>query len=336
MLVWTECARACAVSVASEPGEDRKDGFADKRTEMDKLTVITGTTASGKSDIGVELALDFGAEIVSADSRQVFRGLDLGSGKITVEEMRGVPHHLLDVASPNEFFSLADYQRLAYEAIDDIIDRKGRPFLVGGTGLYINAIVDGYNLHEGSPDLTLRREIEARTLDELIDQLSQLAPEALDRVDLKNKRRVERAVEKALLGESGERAKEPRYETLVIGVTWPREVLYERIGVRLDKRLEAGMIEEVERLREEGATDEFLYKLGLEYRYILMYLRGEFGRAGTEAAFTAFHDKLFMEIRHLAKEQMTWFRKRKDIHWIEMDADPVKEASFMIDEFLNK
>ena len=303
---------------------------------MNKLVVITGTTASGKSDIGVDLAGIFGAEIVSADSRQVFRGLDLGSGKITKEEMKGVPHHLLDVADPNEFFSLANFQQLAYKAIDDILARSGRPFLVGGTGLYINAVVDGYNLHEGSPDLSLRKEIESKSLDELIDQLGQLTPGALDHVDLKNKRRVERAVEKALLGKSGEREKKPRYETLVIGVTWPREVLYERIGIRLDKRLEMGMIEEVKKLREEGATDEFLYKLGLEYRYILMYLRGEFGRTDTDAAFTAFHDKLFMEIRHLAKEQMTWFRKRKDIHWLDMDADPVKEAEVMIKEFLTE
>lgn len=304
---------------------------------MNKLVVITGTTASGKSDIGVELAKIFGAEIVSADSRQVFRGLDLGSGKITQEEMQGVPHHLLDVADPNEFFSLADFQRLAYEAIDDIISRNGRPFLVGGTGLYINAIVDGYTLHEGSPNLTLRKEIEAKSLNDLIDQLSQLAPEALNHVDLKNKRRVERAVEKAMLGESGEREKEPRYETFVIGVTWPRDILYERIGIRLDKRLKMGMIDEVRRLREMGATDDFLYKLGLEYRYILMYLRGDFGPVGngSEPAFTAFRDKLFMEIRHLAKEQMTWFRKRNDIHWLNMDGDPVKEASTMIEDFLD-
>ena len=301
---------------------------------MEKLVVITGTTASGKSDIGVELAGIFNAEIVSADSRQVFKGLDLGSGKITREEMMGVPHHLLDVAQPNDFFSLADFQRLAYEAIDDILSRGGTPFLVGGTGLYINAIVDGYTLHEGSPDLKLRKEIEAKSLEELIDQLGRLAPEALNHVDLKNKQRVERAVEKALLGESGERAKEPRYETLVIGVTWPREVLYERIGIRLDKRLDMGMIDEVKRLREEGASDEFLYKLGLEYRYILMYLRGEFGPVGSDAAFSAFHDKLFMEIRHLAKEQMTWFRKRSDIHWLNMDAAPIEQASLVIKEFL--
>nr|MCR4807940.1 tRNA dimethylallyltransferase [Lachnospiraceae bacterium] len=185
-----------------------------------------------------------------------------------------------------------------------------------------------------SPDLSLRKEIEAKSLEELVDQLGRLAPDALNHVDLKNKRRVERAVEKALLGESGERDKDPRYETLVIGVTWPREVLYERIGIRLDKRLDMGMIDEVNKLREAGASDEFLYKLGLEYRYILMYLRGEFGQTGTNEAFRAFHDKLFMEIRHLAKEQMTWFRKRTDIHWLDMDSDPLKEASLMIKEFL--
>ncbi len=294
---------------------------------MEKLVVITGTTASGKSDIAVELALKYNAEIVSADSRQVFKGLDLGSGKITAQEMKGVPHHLLDVSEVNEFFSLADYQRLAYEAIDDILMRKGRPFLVGGTGLYINAVTDGYCLHEGKPDLILRKTIEEKPLDELTDILKQHDPEALNRVDLKNKRRVERAVEKALAGNRGEKEKEARYDTLVLGVTWPREILYERIRVRLDKRLNQGMIDEVIQLRKNGADDVFLYKLGLEYRYILMYLRGEFD------SYEAFHDKLFMEIRHLAKEQMTWFRKRKDILWLDMDADPMGTACTYIDDF---
>ncbi len=294
---------------------------------MNKLVVITGTTASGKSDIAVELAKEFGAEIVSADSRQVFRGLDLGSGKITEEEMQGVKHHLLDVASPNDYFSLADFQKLAYEAIDDIHSRGIAPFLVGGTGLYINAVVDGYNLHESRPDPELRKKVEERTLDELIEILREKDPEALTRVDLMNKRRVERAVEKVLSGKTGEKPSSPRYDSLVIGVTWPRDVLYERIRIRLDRRLEMGMIDEVKNLRERGASDEFLYKLGLEYRYILMYLRGEFD------SFEAFHDKLFMEIRHLAKEQMTWFRKRKDIHWIDMNGDPIKEASLLIRKF---
>ena len=294
---------------------------------MEKLLVITGTNASGKSGLGIELARKYGAEVVSADSRQVFTGLDLGSGKVTPEEMKGVRHHLLDVAAPNDFFSLSDYQRLAYEAIDDILSRQKKAFLVGGTGLYVNSVVDGYNLSKSAPDPEIRKQVEEKTLDELIEMLKEHNPAALERVDLKNKRRVERAVEKALAGDKDENPSEKRYETFVIGVTWPREVLYERIHERLDRRLDQGMIDEVVKLREAGATDEFLYKLGLEYRYILMYLRGEF------ASFDDFYETLFKEIRHLAKEQMTWFRKRKDLHWIDMTGDPVTEASRYIEAF---
>ena len=295
---------------------------------MNKLVIIAGTNASGKSGLGIELAQKYGAEIVSADSRQVFKGLDLGSGKVTAEEMKGVPHHLLDVAEPNEFFSLSHYQKLAYAAIDDIHARGGRPFLVGGTGLYVNAVADGYNLNDAEPDPAIRQQVEAMSLEELTELIRQKNPGALERLDLKNKRRLERAAEKALAGKGTELPSEPRYETLMIGVTWPRDVLYERIRERLDRRLKEGMIEEVENLRANGATDEFLYKLGLEYRYILMYLRGEF------ADFDAFYDKLFMEIRHLAKEQMTWFRKRTDINWIDMQKEPFEEASRLIVGFL--
>ncbi|MBR5992314.1 MAG: tRNA (adenosine(37)-N6)-dimethylallyltransferase MiaA [Lachnospiraceae bacterium] len=294
---------------------------------MEKLLVITGTNASGKSGLGIELARKYGAEVISADSRQVFTGLDLGSGKVIPEEMKGVRHHLLDVAAPNDFFSLSDYQRLAYEAIDDILARQKKAFLVGGTGLYVNSVVDGYNLSESAPDPEIRKQVEEKTLEELIEMLKEHNPAALERVDLKNKRRVERAVEKALAGDKDENPSEKRYETFVIGVTWPREVLYERIHERLDRRLDQGMIDEVVKLRKAGATDEFLYKLGLEYRYILMYLRGEF------ASFDDFYETLFKEIRHLAKEQMTWFRKRKDIHWIDMTGDPVTEASRYIEAF---
>lgn len=294
---------------------------------MDKLVVIAGTNASGKSNLGIELALNYKAEIISADSRQVFEGLDLGSGKVTKEEMKGVPHHLIDVAKPGDFFSLYHYQKAAYEAIDDCIARGVRPMLVGGTGLYVNSVVDGYRLNEAVYDEKLRREIEAKPIEELIAILKERNPEALERVDNCNKRRLERAVEKAMTGHTQELERVKRYETLVIGVTWPRDILYERIKVRLDRRLEEGMIDEVRNLRAAGASDEFLYSLGLEYRYILMYLRGEF------EDFDAFYNKLFMEIRHLAKEQMTWFRKRDDIKWISMEGDPYKEAKELIDEF---
>lgn len=295
-----------------------------------KLVVITGTNASGKSGLGIELAKKYSAEIVSADSRQVYKGLDLGSGKVTKEEMQGVPHHLLDVALPNDFFSLVDFQKQAYEAIDDILARDKKAFLVGGTGLYINAVVDGYNIKLQNPDMNLRRELNSRTREELIEIIKEKNPAALEGLDLNNTQRIERTAERALAGDTGKRINTPGYDTLVIGVTWPREVLYERIRERLDRRLDQGMIDEVIRLRAEGATDEFLYGLGLEYRYILMYLRGEF------ESFDGFYNKLFMEIRHLAKGQMTWFRKRKDIHWIEMDDDPIGESMKLIDEFYGR
>lgn len=297
---------------------------------MNKLVVITGPTASGKSGLGIELALKYGAEIVSADSRQVFKGLDIGSGKVTPEETQGVPHYLLDVAKPNDFFSVTDFQDLAYKHIDDIHARNVKAFMVGGTGLYVNSVVDGYNIVKRLVDPKLRADIAEKSLDELIDILKEKNPKSLETLDLMNKRRVERAVEQAVLGITEKPVNTPKYETLVIGTNWQRDVLYERIRKRLDDRLEIGMLDEVARLRENGATDDFLYGLGLEYRYILMYLRNEF------ESFDAFYNKLFMEIRHLAKEQMTWFRKRKDIHWIDMSDKPFDDASALIDEFYSK
>ena len=295
-----------------------------------KLLVITGTNASGKSGLGIELAKKYSAGIISADSRQVYKGLDLGSGKVTPEEMQGVPHYLLDVAKPNDFFSLVDFQQQAYEAIDNLLAQGTKAFLVGGTGLYINAVVDGYNIKLQNPDMDLRKELNAKTREELIEIIRDKNPQALEGLDLNNTQRLERTAERALVGDTEKRINTPRYETLVLGVTWPRDVLYERIRERLDRRLDQGMIDEVVRLRAEGATDEFLYGLGLEYRYILMYLRGEF------ESYQAFYDKLFMEIRHLAKGQMTWFRKRPDIHWIDMTADPIAQSTALIDQFYDK
>ena len=297
---------------------------------MDKLIVITGTNASGKSGLGIRLARHYGTEIVSADSRQVFRGLDLGSGKVTPEEMMGVRHHLIDVCEPNDYYSLLDFQTQAYDAIDDITSRGMVPMLVGGTGLYINSVVDGYDIRKENLDPAVRRQIQEKSIGELIAFLKERNPEALNGMDLKNKRRLERAAERVITGNTAKRENKPRYETLVLGVTWPREVLYERIRVRLDRRLDEGMLEEVKGLKQKGATDEFLLSLGLEYRYINMYLNGEF------ESFDIFYDKLFMEIRHLAKEQMTWFRKRKDIHWLDMTGDPDEEAKNLIDQFIGR
>lgn len=295
---------------------------------MQKLIVITGTNASGKSGLGIELAKRYAGEIISADSRQVFTGLDLGSGKVTPEEMQGVPHHLIDVANPNDPYSLYDFQHQAYDAIDDIHNRKKIPFLVGGTGLYVNSVVDGYDIRKETLDPAIRKQVSEMDFDALVEVLKEKNPSVLETIDMNNKRRLERAVERVFSGNTEKLPNTPRYETLVLGVTWPRDVLYDRIHERLDRRLQQGMIQEVENLKKNGATDEFLYALGLEYRYINMYLNGQF------ESFDAFYDKLYKEIRHLAKEQMTWFRKRKDIHWIDMQGEPMKEAMRLIDQFI--
>ena len=221
---------------------------------MPKLIVIEGTNASGKSSLGVELAARFGGEIISADSRQVFRRLDLGSGKITPEEMKGVPHHLLDVRSPGEFFSMADFQRLAYEAIDGILERNRLPFLVGGTGLYVDAVADGYELSDKAPDHSLRAHLETFETPELYEMLKQKLPDT--EIDPKNRHRVMRALERLEADDYRPAGKTPRFDLLKLGVTWPREILKQRIDERLEKRLQQGMVDEVRTLLDEGVSED--------------------------------------------------------------------------------
>ena len=292
-----------------------------------KLIAVVGTNASGKSGLGVELALRYGGEIVSADSRQVFRGLDLGSGKIAPEETRGVPHHCIDICEPNEFFSMADFQKKAYEAIDGILARGRQPFLVGGTGLYVEAVTEGYALSDTPPDLAYRAYLETFETPELYEMLRAALP-GTD-VDAKNRNRVMRILEKLHDGDSGHGERMPRYEVLKLGVTWPRDILEKRIRERLDRRMAAGMVDEVRSLMAAGATDEFLMKLGLEYRFLTRYIRGEF------ASEADMREGLAVAIRQFAKRQMTWFRRDGEIVWLDMSADPIAQACGAIDRFLD-
>ena len=293
---------------------------------LPKLIVIAGTNASGKSGLGVELALRYGGEVVSADSRQVFRGLDLGSGKITPEEMRGVRHHLIDVCDAGDFFSMADFQRMAYEAIDDILARGKPPFLVGGTGLYVESVADGYELSNRMPDLAYRAELEKRSTEELYAMLVEAVPGV--EVERRNRNRVMRLLETLHDGDDVVPGRNPRYETLRLGVTWDREVLRRRIDERLDRRLNEGMIEEVRGLLQRGVSETFLLKLGLEYRFITRYLKGEI------ASLEEMRTLLSTAIKQFAKRQMTWLRRDGAIHWLDMTADPVGEACALIDAFL--
>lgn len=294
---------------------------------MNSLIVIEGTTASGKSGLGIELARRLGGEIVSADSRQVFRGLDLGSGKVTPEEMQGVPHHLLDVCDPGEFFSMADFQRLAYQAIDDIAAR-GRPALmVGGTGLYVDAVAMGYLLSDKAPDLAYRAELETYETPALYAMLLEKCPGC--QVDGKNRNRVMRMLEKLHAGDDACPSCAPRYRVLRLGVTWPREEVKRRIDERLDARFQAGMLEEVQGLMAQGVNPGFLLGLGLEYRFLTQYLIGEI----TE--FEDMKEQLSRAIKRFAGRQMTWFRRHPDTHWLDMGGDSVGEALALIEPFLN-
>lgn len=196
-------------------------------SNLPKLVAVVGTNASGKSGLGVELAARFGGEIVSADSRQVFRCLDLGSGKITPQEMRGVPHHLLDVCGPGEFFSMHDFQKLAYAAIDGILERGGLPFLVGGTGLYVDCVTEGYVMSDRMPDLAYRDELEKLNTPELYDMLQEKLPGT--QVDARNRNRVMRILEKLHDGDDHAPSRSPRYDCLKLGVTWDRPTLKARI-----------------------------------------------------------------------------------------------------------
>ena len=296
---------------------------------LPKLIVILGTTACGKSGLGVELARHVGGEIVSADSRQVYRGLDLGTGKVTEAEMGGVPHHLLDVVEPNESYSVAQFQRDAYAAIDDILARGKVPLLVGGTGLYVRAVAEGYTFRDSQPNPALRAELEQKSAGELYAMFQEKTGRTLSGGEENNRHRLVRTMEKILSGEDlTEAPRAPRYQVLQLWMTYPREELCRRIDERLLRRLDDGMVEEVARLREEGATDAFLEGLGLEYRYILWYLTGKL------PSKEALIDELGRAIKRFAKRQMVWFQKDRDVLWLDTAGDPLAQAIQAADAFL--
>ena len=293
-----------------------------------KLVSIVGTTASGKSSLGIELAELYGTEIVSADSRQVYRHLDLGTGKVTPEEMARVKHHLIDILDLNQPFSMAEFQPLAYQAIDDIASRGMLPLLVGGTGLYTRSVVEGYTLVDVPPNEELRATLAQKGADELRAILKTYG--ITDIAGEVSERRMIRMIEKLAAGVSAESESQPRYDVLQLGMTFERDVLYRRILERLDARIKEGMIEEVENIVKMGATPEFLEKLGLEYRYTYRYISGQY------PSFEDYRAELYKEICHFAKRQMTWFKKEKSIIWLDTSRDTFTEARELIDKFMEK
>jgi tRNA dimethylallyltransferase len=275
-----------------------------------KMVVILGPTATGKSDLAVELALQFDGETISADSRQVYRGLNIGTGKITHDEMRGVPHHLLDVTRPHEQFTVADYKLLAEKAVKSIVGRGKLPILCGGTGFYISAVIDDVVFPEVPPNTGLRDVLENQPLEALREQLGTLDPERAQTIDTSNRRRLIRAIEIAeTLGKVPKpEAGESRYNTLMVSIAFPDKTLRQRIRDRLHRRLQSGMIEEVQKLHTQGLSWQRLDALGLEYRYIAQHLQGSLTREELETV-------LEQKIWQYAKRQKTWFKRDKRIQW---------------------
>jgi tRNA dimethylallyltransferase len=283
------------------------------------VVVIVGPTAAGKTALSIDLAEAAGGEIVSADSRQIYRGMDIGTAKVTATERARVPHHLLDVVAPDQVLSLAEYQALAYAAIADIQARGRLPFLVGGTGQYIQAVVEGWSIPAVAPHPELRAELEAKASSEgaeaLHGWLAALDPAAAARIDYRNVRRVIRALEVCLVTGRPitelQRKNPPPFDVLQIGVTRPRPELYARIDARVDQMMAVGLLDEVRRLDAAGYAWELPAMTGLGYRQI-----GEFLRA--EVSLDEAIARIKQGTRRFVQQQYNWFRLRDPaIRWVD-------------------
>lgn len=305
-----------------------------KNIKKPKIIVILGTTASGKTSLGIKLAKKFKGEIISADSRQVFKGMDIGTGKDLGDYGKGrykIPYHLIDILDPNEEFNLAKYQQAAHEAIQNILKRGKLPIIVGGTGLYIQALVDAYELAGSAPDPARRKELESKNVEELYKILEGLKKEFahnLNNSDRHNPRRLIRYIEIIEEGEkTDKKKKENPYEFLLLGVSWPDDILRERINKRLMDRLKEGMILEVEKLQNEGVSWARLNSFGLEYRFVAWYLQ-------EKLSFEEMLEKLQNAIYRFAKRQKTWFKRwekqGRKIEWV----NDIEEAVSLVKKFL--
>lgn len=283
-----------------------------------KLITITGPTACGKTGFAAELAFQLGGEIISADSRQVFRGMDIGTGKDLGEyHLHGtdIPYHLIDIHDAGYEYNVYQFQNDFIRVYNDIISREQQPILCGGTGMYIEAIVKGYQLADAPIDEGFRRRMEIFSDEELTARLASYI-RLHNHTDTENRDRLLRALEiqEYHLQHPQSYPHIPEMEHLVVGVLFPRQVVVERIGVRLRQRLQEGMIEEVESLLQKGVSEERLLRYGLEYRHVTQYLKGV-------CTYEEMYRDLYTDIRRFAKRQMTWFRRMERqgivIHWID-------------------
>lgn len=291
-----------------------------------KIIVILGQTSTGKSDFAVEVAKQINGEIISADSRQVYKGMDLGTGKITKKEMGGVPHHLLDVVSPKKVFSVDDFQKLANKKIEEIIEKGNVPIICGGTGFYIDTLINKTSLPKIPPNEKLRKKLSNKTTQELFKMLKKLDEKKSKVIDKKNKVRLIRAIEiarvlgkvpqfptKSFLVEQNKSA--TNFEVLKIGLELPPETLKERIYNRIIVRIKKGMLQEIKNLHDKGISWKRMDQLGLEYRYGALFWQKKLKKDETI-------EKLNTKTWHYAKRQKTWFKRDKNTIWI----NPLKNS----------
>ena len=290
-----------------------------------KLIVILGPTAVGNTSLAIKLAKKFDGEIISADSRQVYKGMNLGTGKVTPAEMNHIPHHLLDVISPKTHFDVVKYQKKAYRAIHQVIQNKHLPFLVGGSPFYLYSIIQGWKFPKVGSLPTLRKNLEQESLETLLSTLAKLDPLYFKKVEKGNRRRIIRAIEIATqLGKVPPRENHPLFSSLVIGLKIPSSQLKILVRQRLKRRLHQGIIQEVYQLHEQGLSWKKLEEFGLEYKWISYYLENKI-------SIEEMKTKLQTAIERFAKRQMTWFKKDPDIHWVQNE----EEALFLIKKFLS-
>ena len=288
---------------------------------MQKVLIIVGPTASGKSALGVELARRFNGEIISADSRQVYKGLDIGTGKITKREMQGVRHYLLDMTSAKKRFTADQFVKAAQRAAVEIIKRKKLPIVIGGTGFYIDALLGRVSLADVAPNMTLRKNLAAKSPEQLYSLLRSRDPKRAKSMNTpserNNKVRLIRALEVAASskGEPRPGKVEPCYDTLWMGINLPFKLLETKILKRLKSRMKLGMVAEARRLHKGGLSYKRMQELGLEYRSLARLLRNEITRQEFEA-------ELFRDIRRYAKKQIGYWKRNGDITWVSASTDP--------------
>lgn len=278
--------------------------------DLPKVIVIVGPTASGKTDLSITLAKKINGEIVSADSRQVYKGLNLGTGKVTQKEMRGIPHHLLNVTSPKRVYAASHFVRDAKKAIAEISKRGNVPIICGGTGFYIDTLLGRMSIPEVPPNALLRKKLTNKTTAELFSMLKRKDKVRAQTIDKQNPVRLIRALEIVeAIGKVPEQKVKDNYETLILGLTLPQVELDKRIHTRLLDRLKKGMLKEATKLHTQGLSWKRMEDLGLEYRYMARYLQGKLSK-------NEMVEQLEKEIIRYSKRQMTWFKRHKYVVWV--------------------